>query len=340
VFSVIARQIRFAAISIAGSLMSLSALGYAATPASAPNAPAALTATPAHPSKATSAPVIDWCGRFAQRLPSVTNADCQRIALTPSGGTSVNGFPLLVKHVTPKSGEIKSTPSAAAQPIRIMLLGGIHGDEMTASAIVFQWMQWMQSAPAQNFEWMVAPLVNPDGMLAATPTRVNAHGVDLNRNFPTPGWQRDAPHYWNKVTGSDPRRFPGAAPLSEPETRWLNEQMERFKPEVVISVHAPYGVLDFDGPAPTPRQFGRLIFNPVGVYPGSLGNYSGVHKNVPVITIELPNATAMPADTEVKRIWLDMLAWIQRNVRKGDVSSPVAATLSAHAASKAAPSPH
>jgi hypothetical protein len=241
------------------------------------------------------------------------------MALVPSGGNSVDGIPLLVKRFAPKN-------VSNARPLRVLLLGGIHGDEMTASAIVFQWMQWMQKPPAQDFNWTVIPVVNPDGMLASPPKRMNAHGVDLNRNFLTPGWQQDAPRYWTKVTGSDPRRFPGTAPLSEPETRWINEEMERYQPNVIISVHAPYGVLDFDGPAPTPHQFGRLIFNPVGVFPGSLGNYSGLHKNVPVITIELPNATAMPSDVEVKRIWQDMLTWIQRNVHADAMPARIAAT--------------
>ena len=143
------------------------------------------------------------------------------------------------------------------------------------------------------------------------------------------------------ATGSDPRRFPGTAPLSEPETRWINDEMEHFRPQVIISVHAPYGVLDFDGPAPTPHQFGRLIFNRVGVYPGSLGNYSGVHKNVPVITIELPNATTMPSDAEVRRIWLDMLKWIQRNVPRGEVVSAHAGNATpAHAIGPVAPTLH
>jgi murein peptide amidase A len=83
---------------------------------------------------------------------------------------------------------------------------------------------------------------------------------------------------------------------------------------VIISVHAPFGVLDMDGPAKAPRRFGRLYFNRVGVYPGSLGNYGGLHKNVPVITIELPNALAMPQPAEVRRIWQDMLAWIEHSV--------------------------
>ena len=313
-------------------IMPLAVAGHAL--ASAPDATNAANTANAKAGVNAAINAVDWCSRLAQRLPGLTEDNCQKTALTPSGSTSIKGFPLLTRRFARKA-------DANAQPLRIMLLGGIHGDEMTASAIVFRWMQWMQTAPAQNFEWLVAPAVNPDGMLAATPTRVNAHGVDLNRNFPTPGWQQDAPRYWIKTTGSDPRRFPGAAPLSEPESRWINEEMQRFKPQVIISVHAPYGVLDFDGPAPTPRQFGRLIFNPVGVYPGSLGNYSGVHQNVPVITIELPNATAMPSNAEVKRIWLDMLAWIQHNVHKtADASAAPAAASPPRPAAQVAPPNH
>lgn len=259
---------------------------------------------------------VDWCKPLAARLPGVSVAACQRSALQPTGAVSRKGFPIL-------KSTIAATGNGAygKEPVRILLLGGIHGDELTAVAIVFQWMQWMQTAPANDFEWTVAPVLNPDGLLAPKPQRVNAKGVDLNRNFPTPGWQKDAPSYWARVTRKDPRRFPGSAPLSEPETRWVDAEMERFRPDVIISVHAPFGVLDFDGPAPAPRRFGRLYFNPVGVYPGSLGNYSGVHKNIPVITIELPNALTMPAQADVKRIWQDMLGWIVRNVpRKNQVT--------------------
>lgn len=256
----------------------------------------------------------DWCKRLVPRLPGVSVATCQRSAVAPTGAVSRKGFPILMR----------SIPAAKRgkhdEPTRVLLLGGIHGDELTAAAIVFQWMQWIHTSPAQEFHWHVAPVVNPDGLLASKPQRVNANGVDLNRNFPTPGWEQDARHYWVKRTGSDPRRFPGQSPLSEPESRWLNDEMERFRPHVIISVHAPFGVLDFDGPskAKAPRRFGRLYYSRVGVYPGSLGNYGGMHKNVPVITIELPNALAMPPKDEVRRIWRDMLDWIARSVPHDD----------------------
>jgi len=250
-----------------------------------------------------------WCDRLVPRLPTVTAASCRESAVIPSGAKSHNGFPILERDIA------ASTANAAgAVPPRVLLLGGIHGDEPSASALVFRWLQAMDTPAAQGLQWKVAPLLNPDGLLAAKPQRVNARGVDLNRNFPTPGWQREAPRYWAKVTRSDPRRFPGKNPLSEPESRWVHDTIERFRPDLIVSVHAPFGVLDFDGEAEPPRQFGRLSYRKVGVYPGSLGNYSGQHKQVPVITIELPHAQAMPPDAEIQRIWHDMLAWIKQNV--------------------------
>jgi hypothetical protein len=262
---------------------------------------------PTQAGNATVMQAAQWCAKLTPRLPGISNNLCQDSKLMPTGVSSLRGFPLLARQipVARKSGKA---------PLRVLLMGGIHGDELTSSSIVFRWMQRMNTPEAQQFEWSVMPVVNPDGLLAPKPKRVNANGVDLNRNFPTPDWQKDAPKYWKLRTRSDPRRFPGHAPLSEPESRWVNDEMLRFRPDVIISVHAPYGLLDFDGSVSPPQKFGRLILNRVGVYPGSLGNYSGVHKNVPVITIELPNAQKMPTDAEVQRIWSDMLLWINGHV--------------------------
>ncbi len=200
------------------------------------------------------------------------------------------------------------------QARRVLLIGGIHGDEKTATAVVFKWLETMQKNKVQEFHWRVAPLVNPDGLLANKATRVNARGVDLNRNFPTPDWDKEALQYWRLKTKSDPRRYPGKTPVSEPESKWILDTIKSFKPDVIISVHAPFGVLDLDGPAQPPTRFGRLHFNRVGVYPGSLGNYSGMHQEIPVLTIELPHALNMPNPAETHRIWQDMQAWIRNKV--------------------------
>jgi protein MpaA len=282
--------------------------------------PSHAKAAPATSAKAAAVPaapsVLDpWCAKLSARIPGLSTAQCTGSALLPTGALSRNGFPILARDIAaPLAPPHLARVANKKAPVRVLLLGGIHGDELTASALVFQWLGKMQTPAAQHFEWKVVPVLNPDGLLAAKPLRVNAQGVDLNRNFPTPGWQKEAPRYWAKATGSDPRRFPGHQPLSEPESRWVVDAIEQFHPDLIVSVHAPFGVLDFDGPVTPPHRFGRLIYSRVGVYPGSLGNYSGLYKHVPVITIELPNASSMPAPAEVERIWQDMLAWTRRNV--------------------------
>jgi hypothetical protein len=154
------------------------------------------------------------------------------------------------------------------------------------------------------------PALNPDGLLAKIPSRTNAHGVDLNRNFPTPNWQNEAAAYWGKRTKKDPRRWPGDKPLSEPESQLVFAQMASFAPQLIVSIHAPYGVLDFDGPTIPPEKLGRLYLDQIGIYPGSLGNYAGVHRGIPVVTIELPHASRPPSAAETRQMWLDLLRWM------------------------------
>ena len=209
-------------------------------------------------------------------------------------------------------------PSKAGDPAmatkHILVIGGIHGDELTAVSIVFHWLDWARQPDAAFYQWRMIPAANPDGLLVRPSTRVNANGVDLNRNFQTPDWDRDAQDYWVKRTRRDPRRYPGKAAGSEIETRWLEKQIDEFRPDLIISIHAPYNLLDYDGPVPEPMRFGRLSLNRLGVYPGSMGNYSGLFKQIPVITIELPNANSMPSLRDQQAMWVDMLKWMKLNI--------------------------
>ena len=263
-------------------------------------------ATPKPDAAAATEVKPEWCERLVKRLPTVTKAMCMDAGLQPTGTVSVKGFPILARDY--------AADGKKKEPLRVLLIGGIHGDEPTAAAIVFRWLQGMHLPIAHSMQWRVAPVVNPDGLFATPATRVNANGIDLNRNFLSPDWGNQAPKYWQQRTKNDPRRYPGKMPLSEPESRWVHDEIERFQPHVVISVHAPLGELDFDGPPNPPRRFGRLMYSSIGVYPGSLGNYGGVHRQIPVITIELENAQQMPTEAEVRRIWRDMVIWISRNV--------------------------
>lgn len=239
----------------------------------------------------------DFCKVTTARLPNVTMALCARAQLVINGARSVQGQPLFQRDV------VSTHPT-----LRVLVIGGVHGDELSSTSLVLHWVQAALETPS-NIHWRFVPLMNPDGMFLTRPTRTNARGVDLNRNFPTPQWDKEAPHYWAQRTKKDPRRYPGPKPLSEPESRWLFDEMERWKPNLIVSIHAPYGVLDFDGPTSPPQRLGRLYLDQVGIFPGSLGNYGGVHKNVPVVTIELPSALRTPQEAEMRQMWLDLLRW-------------------------------
>lgn len=255
------------------------------------------------------------CRRISGKLASVGFEECLARGLTESGGEAVSGAPILM-HEYP--------PLPARKPLgRVLLIGGIHGDEYSSVSVVFKWMKTLEQFHTGLFHWRIAPLVNPDGLLRPESQRMNAHGVDLNRNFPMPDWEAATQDYWINRTDRNPRRFPGKEALSEPETRWLVSEIDSFAPDVIVTVHAPHGVVDYDGPKDAPYKLGRLYLNLLGTYPGSLGNYAGVQKKIPVVTIELPFAGIMPKPAEINDIWRDLVRWLSRNI---PVQLPVADT--------------
>ncbi len=256
--------------------------------------------------------VTEACRAFGQKLASVRKAGCAEAGLTVVA-QSAQRRPILLRDY-----------AAAADARRVLLVGGIHGDELSSVSIVFQWMQKHigRDDRARGFHWRVVPCLNPDGLLARKSTRVNARGVDLNRNFDTPDWRSDAQSYWQKRTKKDPRRYPGEQPESEPESRWLASEIAAFQPAAVIQVHAPYGVLDYDGPRTPPRKIGFLDLKQLGTYPGSLGNYAGLKLKRPTITLELPKAGALPSATQTAALWEDLLDWLDRNLPVEAKESP------------------
>ncbi len=253
------------------------------------------------------------CALFSPRLSKQTLESCERASLQESGTFSVAKHPIYQQDVV-------STPTKT----KVLVIGGIHGDELTSVALAFYWLDLAKEIGAQT-HWRFIPALNPDGFLANPPTRVNANKVDLNRNFPTPEWEKLAPIYWEKRTGKDPRRWPGPKPVSEPESQFVLSQINTFEPDLIVSIHAPYGVLDFDGPTSPPQKLGRLYLDQVGIYPGSLGNYGGVHLGIPVVTIELTNANRMPNAGEIRQMWIDLLRWKSERIdphAKNDAPKP------------------
>ncbi|MFM9879830.1 MAG: M14 family zinc carboxypeptidase [Burkholderiaceae bacterium] len=262
------------------------------------------------------------CVEFARTLPNVSQSLCTLAGLQRGTGLSVQQRPLWLRELPPAD---RTSPPV----LKVLVVGAIHGDELSSASLALHWLrQAQQSAEGgvQRVHWLFIPALNPDGLMAQPPRRVNARGVDLNRNFPTRNWHRDARLYWEKRTRKDPRRWPGKMPLSEPESAFLHAEIGRFKPNLIVSIHAPYGVLDFDGPVSSalapPQRLGRLYLDQVGIFPGSLGNYGGLHQGVPVVTVELPSALRTPLESEMQQMWLDLIRWMTERLLTSPLAMP------------------
>lgn len=248
----------------------------------------------------------EQCTRIGNKLGSVNIQDCLDVNLTATEGRSVNKQAILLKEYPPLP---RRSPLG-----KVLLIGGIHGDEYSSVSIVFKWMKTLEQYHSGLFHWHIVPLMNPDGLLQKKSQRMNANEVDLNRNFPMDDWENTALRHWKQFTGSNPRYYPGEDALSEPESAWLVEHINEYNPDVIVAVHAPYGIVDFDGPRNGPYKLGRLHLNLLGTYPGSLGNYAGIQRKIPVVTIELPYAGIMPTTKEINDIWRDMVRWLSKNI--------------------------
>lgn len=250
--------------------------------------------------------VKNECTRIGNKLGSVSIQDCLSIGLSATDGRSIKDAPILMKEYPPLQ---RRSPLG-----KVLLIGGIHGDEYSSVSIVFKWMRTLDEHHSGLFHWNIIPLMNPDGLLQKKSQRMNANEVDLNRNFPMDDWENTALKHWQENAYRNPRYYPGKGPLSEPESAWLVKHINEYDPDVIVAVHAPHGVVDYDGPRNGPYKLGRLYLNLLGTYPGSLGNYAGIQRHIPVVTIELPYAGIMPTNKEINSIWRDMVKWLSKNI--------------------------
>ena len=138
-----------------------------------------------------------------------------------------------------------------------------------------------------NNNILFIPCLNPDGLQLGT--RTNANGVDLNRNFPTKNWGEDT-----SAAGDNPKDYyAGENAASEIETQFVIDIIEKYQPKLILTLHAPYKIVNYDGPAQDIAQkisdiIGYPVEESIGYpTPGSFGTYCGVERNIPTITLEL-----------------------------------------------------
>jgi protein MpaA len=122
-------------------------------------------------------------------------------------GRSVQGRPIVAYEVGDPAG------------IPVLVVGCIHGNEPAGIAVA----RYLLHNPPAGLDLWIVPVLNPDGR--AHKTRGNAHGVDLNRNFP---------YRWRRLGGV---YYSGRRPLSEVEARIAHSLILRTHPSVSVWFH-------------------------------------------------------------------------------------------------------
>lgn len=174
----------------------------------------------------------------------------------------------------------------------ILVVGVVHGDEPQGEDLINRYLAGNESG------MLFIPSLNPDGKQLGR--RTNSNGVDINRNFPTKNWE---------LTEKD-NYFGGESPASEIETKFLAEVIEEYKPRLILTLHTPYKIVNYDGPAKEiSEKISEIIGYPVEESigyptPGSFGTYAGVERNIPTITLEMDEEKAIDSlYPKVKKIF-------------------------------------
>ena len=170
-------------------------------------------------------------GLATQPATSVADRDSSPVLEKRVIGQSVRGRDIVAWHL----GE-PGTPT-------YVLVSTMHGNEPHTRQI----LQALRDGPAfDGINVWVVPTYNPDGLAAGS--RKNAHGVDLNRNFP---------YRWADLDGGYES---GPRPASEPETRAMMAFLSEVRPERVLSFHQPLLGVDTDTKDPRfARRVARIL---------------------------------------------------------------------------------
>lgn len=184
-----------------------------------------------------------------------------------------------------------------------LMIGTMHGDEPEGCYLI---ERFLKTDMEVKENWLFIPCFNPDGK--QMDIRENANHVDLNRNYPTKNFQATSynPHSGQSKSGT---------PASEKETQGMLKLFELFDISKVLSIHSDLAVVDFDGPA---KEWAKEIADLTGYpltesgvgypTPGSFGNWAGIERNIPVVTLETHKART---DAELNELWLRFIPFFK-----------------------------
>jgi protein MpaA len=167
----------------------------------------------------------------------------------------------------------------------VLVFGCIHGNERAGIPVV----KLLERRAVPGIDLWLVPDLNPDGV--ARGTRQNAHGVDLNRNFPA---------MWLRIGRPGSPQYSGTRPLSEPESRAARNLIRRLRPRLTIWFHQPQALVRAWGPSRAAgRRFARLAgmrYRSLAWPNGSAPNWQNhLDPRSPSFVVELPAGPIAPS---------------------------------------------
>jgi protein MpaA len=255
-------------------------------------------------------PRVTVIARARRWLPAVIVALFGGCAVAPANakriifGRSVEGRPLVAWSF--------GSPRARR---KLLVVGCIHGNECAGLAITAA----LRRGPVpRGVQLWLVPELNPDGTAAGT--RQNAHGVDLNRNFPF-GW----------VPNANPTYNSGPRPASEPETRAAIHLVRLLRPAVTIWYHQHMDLVDeAGGDLGVARRYAQLA----GLAPTCLTYLAGTETDwsnhtfpgTTSFVVELPAGPVAPAALarHLRAVWAMELGQRSGSATRCDSITPAA----------------
>lgn len=135
----------------------------------------------------------------------------------------------------------------------ILYVWGMHGNEVWTVKCMQRRISYLQNnhdvipknitihvIPCLNQDWLSTAKWNPDRWRGWRYVKVNAHWVDLNRNFPTSNRSKDATRF---LANAHSRISWGTSPASEPEIKLLLEFIEKEAITTIYSFHNRWGTV-------------------------------------------------------------------------------------------------
>ena len=204
---------------------------------------------------------------FASLTPTVTITPSPTFTPTPSATPSVTPTPTITStptdtptpSITPtitltpipfSEGPIVIGYSVQKRPLEVwrfgtgptekLIVAGMHGgNEYNTVELADELIAYIQINPGvipADVTLYILHDLNPDGVAKehGPNGRANAHGVDLNRNWPA-NWQKDWPRAGCWI---DPPVTGGTGPASEPETKALMAFIKSHDFQAIINYHS------------------------------------------------------------------------------------------------------